>query len=96
MYITWVKMLKFWASLRFNDLQWLAPASMVVAVEGLRASLPRTKTSGRGILTATISSDAPDLPGVRDCYASSDDAAVLSQALYNELRRPVLSPERGW
>ena len=38
----------------------------------------------------------PDLQGVHDCYASHDDAAALSQALYNKLRRQVLCPERGW
>ena len=37
-----------------------------------------------------------DLQGVRDCYASYNDAAALSQALYNELRWPKLCPERVW
>ena len=126
----WVKLLKFWASLRYDDLQWLALASMVLTAAGLHATLPRTKTSGPGkraaTLTATISSDAwlvsprwlaegfaiwkhfetdrdyllpcptPDLQGVRDCHASYNDAAALSQALYNELRWPKLCPERGW
>ena len=58
----WVKLLKFWASLRYDDLQWLAPASLVLTAEGLHATLPRTKTSGPGkraaVLMATISSDA--------------------------------------
>ena len=40
----WVKLLKFWASLRYDDLQWLAPTSMVLTAEGLHATLPRTKT----------------------------------------------------
>ena len=59
----WVKLLKFWASLRYDDLQWLPPASMVLTAAGLHATLPRTKTSAPGkraaTLTATISSDAP-------------------------------------
>ena len=38
----------------------------------------------------------PDPQGVRDGYASYDDAAALSQALESELRRPVLCPEREW
>ena len=126
----WVKLLKFWASLRYDDLQWLAPASTVLTAAGLHATLPRTETSGPGrraaTLTATISSDAwlvsprwlskgfaiwkhfetdrdyllpcptPDLQGVRDCYASCNDAAALSQALHNELRWPKVCPERGW
>ena len=37
-----------------------------------------------------------DLQGVRDCYASYNDAAALSQALHNELRWRKLCPERGW
>ena len=58
----WVKLLKFWASSRYDDLQWLAPASMVLTAAGLHATLSRTKTSGpskrSATLTATITSDA--------------------------------------
>ena len=34
----WVKLLKFWASLRCDGLQWLALASMVLTAEGLHAA----------------------------------------------------------
>jgi hypothetical protein len=46
--LAWVRLIKLWASLRFSDVQWTSPASLVMDAQGLTGTLSRTKTSGVG------------------------------------------------
>ena len=46
--VAWVRLVKVWASLRYDDLSWLAPAALRLGTRGLEATLRRTKTSGAG------------------------------------------------
>ena len=42
----WTKLVKYWASLRADDLQWISPDSLTIGPGGLRGQLSRSKTSG--------------------------------------------------
>ena len=61
-YYAWLRLIKYWASLRFDDLRWVDPATVVITAEGLRMNLTRTKVTGPGkkvgTLTAFVSTAA--------------------------------------
>ena len=44
----WVKLMKYWAALRGDDLQWLSPKDVQLGSRGLECTLIRTKTTGPG------------------------------------------------
>jgi hypothetical protein len=39
----WVRLVKYWASMRFDDLKWLDPAKVNLRAQGLFLTLERTK-----------------------------------------------------
>ena len=46
--VAWLRLVKIWASLRFDDTLGIRPELMVLTASGLEAQLERTKTSGPG------------------------------------------------
>ena len=58
----WVKVVKWWAVLRFDDLSWLRPEEVTWCGDCLHLRLTRTKTSGSGrkvpVLHAYVSGEA--------------------------------------
>ena len=46
--VAWLKLVKIWASLRFDDTLGIRPELMILTSKGLEAQLERTKTSGPG------------------------------------------------
>ena len=58
----WVKLLKYWGSLRSDDVQWVKPSEMRLTSRGLIVKLARTKTSGPGkkvkVMEAIVSQSA--------------------------------------
>ena len=43
----WMRLLKCWASMRFDDLMWLDPDSVLMSEAGLEATMSRSKTSNK-------------------------------------------------
>ena len=41
------RLLKCWASMRFNDVMWLDPGSVLMSEAGLEATMSRSKTSNK-------------------------------------------------
>ena len=50
----WLRLAKFWGSLRFSDLQWIAPHSIRWLAWGLTAKISRSKTTGPGKKVQTL------------------------------------------
>ena len=46
--VAWLRLVKIWGTLRFDDTSWLAPSGLHVRDGALTATLTRTKTSGAG------------------------------------------------
>lgn len=46
--VAWVRLLKWWASMRFSDVQWVSPSSFRSGPLGLTGTISRTKTTGLG------------------------------------------------
>jgi hypothetical protein len=46
--LAWVRLLKLWTAMRFDDTRGLLPATMALASRGLDGTLARTKTTGAG------------------------------------------------
>ena len=46
--VAWLRLVKIWASLRFDDTLGIRPELMILTASGLEAQLERTKTSGPG------------------------------------------------
>ena len=53
-YYAWLRLLKLWAALRFDDLRWVEPARVEMTASGLRLSLTRTKVTGPGKKIGTL------------------------------------------
>jgi hypothetical protein len=53
-YYAWLRLLKYWAALRFDDLRWIEPAKVEMTASGLRLSLTRTKVTGPGKKIGTL------------------------------------------
>ena len=50
----WLRLLKYWAALRYDDLRWLDPHKLVMRSEGLYLTLERTKVTGPGKKVGTM------------------------------------------
>jgi hypothetical protein len=50
----WLRLLKYWAALRYDDLRWLDPHKVVMRSEGLYLTLERTKVTGPGKKVGTM------------------------------------------
>lgn len=44
----WLRLVKYWATLRWDDLMWMDPATVQISSRGLAATLARTKVTGPG------------------------------------------------
>ena len=43
----WMRLLKYWASMRFDDLMWLDPDAVLMSEAGLEATMSQSKTSNK-------------------------------------------------
>ena len=50
----WAKLLKPYGAMRWDDLKWVDPATVLLTARGLEATLLRTKTSGAGKKVAVL------------------------------------------
>ena len=66
-YYAWLRLVKYWASLRFDDLRWVDPAKAVLSDLGLKLFLERTKVTGPGKKVGTLIAFIS-----RDAYFSAD------------------------